>query len=117
MNKNFQRRPMSDEEKKAAAEFRTKRQIRDQLKLEVELLELNIKYYTYQMQLTEVFSKFQSWQKAMQELQKQNEDGKKEKSETGNTTGMHVVEDKPLDTEISTSKVDELLQEENDGIV
>lgn len=43
-----------------------KREVRKKLKEEIEDMELNLKYYSYQMQLNEVYNKWLAWQKMMQ---------------------------------------------------
>lgn len=49
-----------------------KREVRKKLKEEIEDMELNLKYYSYQMQLNEVYSKWLAWQKMMQVNQEGN---------------------------------------------
>ena len=49
-----------------------KREWRKKLKEEIEDMELNLKYYSYQMQLNEVYSKWIAWQKMMQANQEEN---------------------------------------------
>ena len=87
-------------------------EIKKALKEEVEMLELNIRYYSYQMQLAEVLSKFQQWQGNMERVRKGEEQkGKKEQDvnpptpEESVKSHLHVVKEEESNKEGNLDEV------------
>lgn len=87
-------------------------EIKKALKEEVEMLELNIRYYSYQMQLAEVLSKFQQWQGNMERVRKGEEQKRKREQDVNPLTPeesvkspLHVVKGEEGDEKGSLDEV------------
>lgn len=59
-------------EAKKRQDEKKKQEERDYLKQEIADMELHLKYYSYQMQLNEVYSKWSAWQKMLKANQQEN---------------------------------------------
>ena len=74
-NKGTEAKTLAEKDAERAEKMVTeaqKRELRKKIKEEIEEMELNLKYYSYQMQLHEVYSKWIAWQKMMQANQEEN---------------------------------------------